>query len=129
MVGREIVESFWDAMQANDWSRAASHLAEDCSIDWPCTGERIAGREDFAAIQAQYPTSTGRWTFDVHRLVVEDDVAVSEVTVSDGEQSARVIAFSVLEGGHIAHQVEYWPIAYDPRPGREHLTRPLARLP
>lgn len=129
MVGRDVVESFWKAMKANDWSRAADHLAEDCVIDWPCSGERITGRADFAEIQAQYPTNTGRWTFDVHRLVVEDDVAVSEVTVGDGEQSARVVAFSVLEGDHIAHQIEYWPTAYDPPPGREHLTRPIDRIP
>jgi SnoaL-like domain len=129
MVGRAIVESFWSAMKANDWTRAADHLAEDCVIDWPCSGERIIGRRDFAEIQARYPTNTGRWTFDVHRLVVEDNVAVSEVTVSDGEQSARVVALSVLEDEHIAHQVEYWPIAYEPRAGREDLTQPIARIP
>jgi hypothetical protein len=116
-------------MQANDWSRAADHLAEDCVIDWPCSGERIIGRKDFAEIQARYPTNTGRWTFDVHRLVVEDNVAVSEATVSDGEQAARVVAFSVLAGDRIAHQVEYWPTAYDPPPGREDLTRPGDRVP
>lgn len=129
MLGRDVVESFWNAMKDNDWRRAASHLTEDCSIDWPCSGERIIGRDDFAAVQARYPTSTGHWTFDLHRLVVEDNVAVSEVTVTDGKQSARVIAFSVLEDEHIAHQIEYWPTAYDPPPGREDLTRPIARVP
>jgi len=129
MPAREIVESFWDAMRANDWRRAASHLAEDCVIDWPCSGERIVGRTDFAEMQARYPTQTGRWTFDVHRLVVEDNVAASEVTVSDGEQSARLVAFAVVDGEHIARQIEYWPMPYDPPPGREGLTRPTARIP
>jgi hypothetical protein len=129
MVGREVIESFWNAMKANDWTRAANHLAEDCVIDWPCSGERITGRPDFAEIQARYPTNTGRWSFDVHRLVVEDNVAVSEVTASDCEQSARVVAFSMLEGDQIARQVEYWPIAYDPPSGREDLTRPIDRIP
>src|ERR1043166_3948946 len=99
---RDIVESFWAAMQDNDWRRAAGHLTERCVIDWPCSGERIEGRDDFAAIQARYPTNTGRWTFDVTRIVVEDDVAVSEVTAGDGEQSARVIAISIVVGSHIA---------------------------
>src|SRR5919204_6032022 len=101
-------------MQDNDWRRAADHLAEDCVIDWPCSGERIVGREDFAALQARYPTNTGRWSFDVHRIVVEDNVAVSEATASDGEQSARVIAFSFLDGSRIRRQIEYWPAPYDP---------------
>ena len=126
---RVTVESFWDAMQANDWHRAAEHLTQDCVIDWPCSGERIVGRENFAAIQARYPTNTGRWSFDVHRVVAEGGVAVSEVTVTDGEQAARVVAFSILAGRQIAHQIEYWPMPYDPQRGREDLTEPIARIP
>ncbi len=129
MSGRELVTAFWAAMQANDWHRAAGYLAPECMIDWPCSGERIVGRSDFAAVQAQYPTNTGRWSFDVHRVVVEGNTVVSEVTVTDGQQAARVIAFSEIEGGCIARQVEYWPTAYDPPPGRDHLTRPTERIP
>src|SRR5262249_53351874 len=126
---RACVESFWTAMQENDWERAAGHLTQDCVIDWPCSGERIVGRENFAAIQAQYPTTTGRWNFDVHRIVADQDIVVSEVTVTDGEQAARVVAFSILDSSQIAQQIEYWPMAYDPQPGREGLTQPIARVP
>jgi limonene-1,2-epoxide hydrolase len=126
---RARVESFWAAMQENDWHRAAGHFTEDCEIDWPCSGERIVGRENFAAIQSRYPTNTGRWSFGVHRIVAEEDIVVSEVTVTDGEQAARVVAFSILDGSQIAHQIEYWPMAYDPQPGREGLTQPIARVP
>ncbi len=129
MSGRDVVSAFWEAMQANDWEMAASHLSPECVIDWPCSGERIVGRNDFTAVQSQYPTGTGRWTFDVHRLVADGDTVVSEVTVTDGEQSARVVAFSEIDGRHVVRQVEYWPIAYDPPPGREHLTRPAQRVP
>jgi limonene-1,2-epoxide hydrolase len=129
VTSREIVESFWAAMQDNDWERAAGHLAESCAIDWPCSGERIVGRDDFAALQARYPTKTGRWTFDVHRIVAEGDLVVSEVTTTDGEQSARVVAFSILADGRISQQVEYWPMPYDPRPGRSDLTQAIARIP
>ena len=129
MAAREHLEAFWAAMRANDWDAAAGHLAEDCIVDWPCSGERITGRDAFAAIQATYPTNTGRWTFDVHRLVADGDTVVSEVTVSDGEQSARLVAISLLRDGLIAEQIEYWPAPYDPLPGREHLTQPIARIP
>jgi limonene-1,2-epoxide hydrolase len=124
-----VISAFWAAMQANDWDMAAGYLAPGCVVDWPCSGERIVGRSDYAAVQARYPTGTGRWEFDVHRLVADGDMVVSEVTVTDGEQSARVVAFSDLEGEHVVHQVEYWPIAYDPLPGREDLTRPTERIP
>jgi ketosteroid isomerase-like protein len=126
---RDVVLSFWSAMQANDWTRAARCMAEDCVVDWPCSGERIVGRSDFASIQASYPTRTGQWSFELHRLIAEGDTVVSEVTVSDGEQSARLVAFSKVGGDRILHQVEYWPTPYDPVPGREHLTRPIERIP
>jgi limonene-1,2-epoxide hydrolase len=129
MSSRELVSAFWDAMQANDWHRAATFLAPDCVIDWPCSGERIVGRTDFAAVQARYPTNTGRWSFDVHRLVADADVVASEVTVTDGQQSARVVAFSELAHGQIVRQTEYWPVSYDPLPGREDLTRQIDRGP
>jgi limonene-1,2-epoxide hydrolase len=124
-----VISAFWAAMQANDWDRAAGYLAPGCVVDWPCSGERIVGPSDYAAVEARYPTGTGRWEFDVQRLVADGDMVVSEVTVTDGEQSARVVAFSDLEGEHVVHQVEYWPIAYDPLPGREDLTRPTERIP
>jgi hypothetical protein len=116
-------------MQTNDWEKAAGYLAPECVIDWPCSAERIVGRTDFAALQARYPTRTGRWSFDVRRLVADGKTVVSEVPVTDGEQSARVVAFSDIEGEHVTHQVEYWPTAYDPLPGREDLTRPTERIP
>ncbi len=129
MTSRALIESFWAAMQANDWERAAGFLAPDVVIDWPCSGEQILGRRDFIALQADYPTGTGRWSFDVHRLLADGDTVVSEVTVTDGEQSARVVAFSEVEEGHVVRQVEYWPTAYEPPPGREGLTRPGERIP
>lgn len=116
-------------MQANDWERAATYLAPECVVDWPCSGERIVGRRDYAAVQARYPTGTGRWSFELHRLVADESTVVSEVTASDGEQSARAVVFSEVQGEHVVRQVEYWPSAYDPLPGREDLTRPGERIP
>lgn len=65
----------------------------------------------------------------MHRLVVDEATVVSEVTVTDGEQSARVVSFSEVAGDHIVRQVEYWPVAYDPPAGREDLTVPGDRIP
>lgn len=35
----------------------------------------------------------------------------------------------VVEDGLVAHQVEYWPAPYHPRPGREDLAQPIRRIP
>lgn len=125
----EVVERFWAAMQRNDWRAAAELLVEDVVLDWPCSGERIVGRADFVAIQERYPTATGRWRFDVHRLLADRDTVVSEVTVTDGEQSARLIAFSEVVRGQIVRQVEYWPTAYEPPADRADLVQRIPPIP
>ena len=40
--------------------------------------------------------------FHTKPIVAEEDIVVSEVTVTDGEQAARVVAFSILDGSQIA---------------------------
>ena len=109
-------------MAANEWDAAAALFSDDATIDWPCSGERIP-RRNYAEVQRRYPAA-GRWRFDVHRLLVDGAVAVSEATVSDGEQTARVIAFSEIEGDRIRRQVEYWPEPYGPPGWRAGLVEP-----
>lgn len=123
-----MIEAFWAAMRANDWRRAAGLFADGFVVDWPCSGERIVRREDFVAIQERYPAS-GPWRFDMHRLVVDGPIAVAEFTVSDGEQSARAIAFSEVDEGRIIRQVEYWPAAYEPPVWRARLVERIERVP
>ena len=125
----EVVERFWLAMQANDWRAAAELFVEEIVVDWPCSGERITGRRDYAALQQRYPTSTGRWRFDVHRMVADRSTVVSDVTVTDGVQSARVIVFSEVAGDRIARQVEYWLAAYEPPSDRADLVTRIPPVP
>jgi ketosteroid isomerase-like protein len=120
---REVVESFWAAMAANDWDAAAALFADDATVEWPCSSERMASPGAWAEVQRRYPAA-GRWRFEVHRLLVDGDLAVSEATVSDGEQTARVIAFSEVDGDRIARQVEYWPEPYEPLSWRADLVEP-----
>ena len=121
MTPREVVESFWEAMRANDWDaprralrrrrrdRVAVHAASGSAARPPGPRSRRATRP------------AGRWTFDLHRLVGDERTAVSECTVTDGEQAARVVAISEVEGDAIVRQIEYWTIAYEPADWRADL--------
>jgi hypothetical protein len=71
-------------------------------------------------MNAEYPAH-GRWSFTVHRLVGGESEAVSDVTVSDGVQTARAISFFTIVGGKVERLVEFWPEPYEPPPGRAHL--------
>jgi ketosteroid isomerase-like protein len=110
---RQIVRSFWDAMQSNDFSAAAGFLHEDYILEWPQSGERVRGRANFIAINENYPAQ-GRWRFTIFHLIAEDDQVVSDVGVTDGVITARAITFSTVLDGKIWRQTEFWPDPFEP---------------
>jgi limonene-1,2-epoxide hydrolase len=106
-----VVEQFWTLMATNDFTAVGAILADDYVLEWPQSGERIRGREKFAAMNAAYP-AVGRWEFHVHRIVGGDGQAVSDVTVTDGARRDRSISFFSVAYGRILRQVEFWPEPY-----------------
>lgn len=108
MGSKQVVLSFWDAMKSNDFTQASQFLSEDFEGYWPQSGELILGRENFAAINSYYPAH-GVWQFEIHTVVCEGDSVVTDVSVTDGAQSARAITFHTVKNGLIVKQTEFWP--------------------
>ena len=112
-MNRQLVERFWRTMNEND-SRAAGQLFhDDYVLDWPQSGERIRGRANFAAINEHYPAS-GRWVFNVHRVIADGKGAATDVAVTDGAISARALSFFEIRDGLIWRMTEYWPDPFEP---------------
>jgi ketosteroid isomerase-like protein len=110
---KQVVEKFWAAMQTNDFSSAGEFLHDDYVLEWPQSGERIRGRENFVAINTNYPAH-GRWEFRIHRILAEGDEVVSDVGVTDGTIVGRAITFSTIRDGKIIYQIEFWPDPFEP---------------
>jgi ketosteroid isomerase-like protein len=110
---RQIVERFWAAMQTNDFRAVGELLHDEYVLEWPQTGEIVRGRENFVAINENFPAA-GRWSFTVHRLVADADGVATEVTVTDGWRTDRAVTFSEVRDRRISRQTEYWPDPYDP---------------
>jgi limonene-1,2-epoxide hydrolase len=109
---RRVVEQFWATMNTNDFRAAAAWLHEDYVLDWPQSGERIRGRQNFVAVNTHYPAA-GRWHFTVNRLIADEQGVATEVTVTDGVTTARAITFSEVRDGKIVRQTEYWPDPFE----------------
>ena len=105
---KQILENFWRTMETNDFYAAAQLLHDDYILEWPQSGERILGRDNFAAINANYPAA-GKWHFDINHILAEGDMVVTDVTVTDGKRIDHAITFSTLRDGKIWRQVEFWP--------------------
>ncbi len=116
---REIAHDYVDRLERRDWPGLAGLLADDVVYELPQTRERIRGREPFLRFNADYP---GDWHLRVRRVVADGGSAalLLDVRVGDEHQDACVW-LDIAADGLITRIVDYWPEAYEPPPGREHL--------
>jgi ketosteroid isomerase-like protein len=112
MNSKQIVEDFWAEMATNDFYSAALLLHDKYVLEWPQSGERIRGRDNFAAINSEYPAE-GKWRFQLNLIIAEGDTVVTDVSVTDGSRQDRVITFSTIRDGKIWKQVEFWPECFE----------------
>jgi len=119
-IAAEILKKFWQQMATNDFHSVGSLLSDDFVLEWPQSGERIRGRDNFIAMNVEYP-AYGKWQFTVHRIVGNDTEAVSDVSLTDGTQHARVISFVNVKDGKITKNLEFWPDEFPAPANRKHL--------
>ncbi len=115
-----VVREFWRLMATNDFHSVKAVLAQEFIMDWPQSKERIRGAENFARMNAEYPT-TGRWQFRINRLVASAGEVVTQVSVTDGTQSAEPVSFFTVVGEKITGLVDYWPESFAAPENRRHL--------
>jgi len=120
----DTVREFWRLMATNDFFAVAQALAPGFVLEWPQSNERIRGAENFARMNSEYPAH-GPWRFTVNRLVGGEGDAVSDVSVTDGVQSARALSFFTVENGLVTRLVEFWPEPYAALANRAHLVEPI----
>ena len=112
MNSKQIVENFWTIMETNDFYAAAQLLHDDYILEWPQSGERIVGRDNFAAINTKYPAE-GKWHFTINHILAEGDMVVTDVTVANDKTTDRVLTFSSIRDEKVWKQVEFWPEPFE----------------
>ena len=112
---RHTVESLWHAFDRFEFEAVAPLLHDDFVLEWPQSGERIRGRDNFIAINKHYP---GQWRITIQRLVACGDEVVTEITATYGDQVARAVSFFQLQDGKIIRVREFWPDPFDAPPWR-----------
>jgi ketosteroid isomerase-like protein len=112
----KVAQELWDRVQARDWVGLGELLADDLVVDWPVSRERIVGRENYVAVNAEYPEG---WAINVLRIVADGEVVVSEVEVPHETMGEifRVASFWTVQGGKVVDGREYWTsLGSDPSP-------------
>lgn len=101
-----VVRQLWEHMEARNWSGLGELLAADAVVEWPASGERIVGRDNYVSINAEYPEG---WSIRVLRIVAEGEQAVSEVQVPHESMGVyQVASFWTVRDGRIVAGREYW---------------------
>jgi hypothetical protein len=101
-----VVRRVWESFEARDWDRAADCLADEFVCEWPQTGERFRGRENFIAMNRAHPAPN--WHLQVRRLVAEQSTVAAEVVVVSDNAVDMCLGFYDVSGGQVVHAVEYW---------------------
>ncbi|MFJ3702794.1 MULTISPECIES: nuclear transport factor 2 family protein [Streptomyces] len=118
---RAAVEAYWAAAGARDWSAFAATLADDMVYDLPQSRERILGKERYVRFNREYP---GGRQVRIERIVADGEgrQAAARTLVTLGPEEMHAIHFFTFdEDGRIAGVTDFWPEAYEPPAGREHL--------
>ena len=102
----EVVRELWRRIEARDWDGVGELLADDLVLDWPETGERIRGRENFVEFNRNYPEG---WSIEVQQILADGNRVASEIRVPHTELGLHWAAsFFEVEDGRIARGTEYW---------------------
>jgi ketosteroid isomerase-like protein len=111
----QVVEALWARIQARDWAGVGELVDENAVIDWPASGERIIGRDNYVALNRQYPEG---WSIRVLRIVADGSEVVSEVEVPHTDLGVfRAASLWTVADGRIARGTEYWTsVGADPSP-------------
>jgi hypothetical protein len=108
-IHRQLVVELWQRLGRFDFAGAGELLHDDYIGEWPQSNERIRGRENFVALNANYP---GRWAAEVKRVIGQGDQVASEVALTWEEQIVVVVSFYEIRDDRIHHEIDYWPEPY-----------------
>ena len=110
----EVVERYWDALTRKAFDSAADCLHESFLEDWPQSGERIVGPENWLGMVTRHPAFPA---VTVRSHTGEGSLWVSEshyeYPTDEGPAPYEVCAVQRVAEGKIASIVEYFAAPFE----------------
>lgn len=106
---QQVIEALWAAFDRLAFEDVRPLLHDDFVCEWPQSREMIRGRDNFIAVNANYP---GAWRITIRHLTACDDRVITEIEARDGAECHTAISFFWLRDGQIVHLREFWPDPY-----------------
>jgi len=106
------IREVYESGDLEKFGKAQYEMAADGIVqEWPQSGERIRGRENIAAVNRNYPASTGTTPkMKLRRILKPGEAWVIEGTIDYGD-GIPVSSVSIIEtgvDGKVIHQTDYF---------------------
>ncbi|MDJ0382577.1 nuclear transport factor 2 family protein [Streptomyces sp. G-G2] len=114
-----VVAELWERIGARDWDGVGELIARDAVIEWPVSGERIVGRDNFIAVNSDGAGDgdTDERSVEVLRILADGDFVVTEVEIPQEHVVYRAVSLWTVRSGEIVGAREYWTSpGQDPAP-------------
>jgi hypothetical protein len=118
-MAEELVRGFWSALESADLERASSFLHSGFVEEWPQSGERIRGVDNWLAMATTHPTFP---SIEHVRTVGGDDVWATHARYDYGDGTPwQVVAVQEVRDGKIARITEVFGTPFEAAGWRAHL--------
>jgi ketosteroid isomerase-like protein len=111
MTNHQKIETYFQTLNARDWTGFAAILHPDVVYELPQTRERVRGREAYLDFNITFP---GDWTIQVSRVTADDVLGAAEIVLRVDAQIMPAVVFFEFTDGLIARVTDYWPESYEP---------------
>jgi hypothetical protein len=112
---RAALDRHWAASDANEQDLEHEIYQEDAVLDYPQSGQRIAGRANIQASRAAQPN---RKRFTVRRIIGAGDLWVTEYVLTYDGRPSHTVSIMELRDGRVAHETQYFADPFEPGPSR-----------
>ena len=118
---QEVIARYWDAVAARDLQSLRPLLTEDFVEDWPQSGERIRGPDNWHGMATSHPAYP---SVEAVRTLGEGDVWVTEARFDygGGDPPWSVCAIFEFSGDRIAKVTEYFGAPFEAPEWRDPFT-------
>jgi ketosteroid isomerase-like protein len=108
---RTMLQQHFDYSHQGDSEKAHAMYEEDAVLEFPQSGERFVGLENFREWRSKYPANTN---FGFREIRGQGDLWVAELTVTyDGGAENFGVSIIELRGDRIARETIYVTEAYE----------------
>ena len=111
MTNHQKIETYFQTVNARDWTGFAAVLHPDVVYELPQTRERVRGHEAYLDFNITFP---GDWTLEIVRVIADDERGAAEIILRIDAQATPAVVFFEFADGLIARITDYWPESYEP---------------